>query len=262
LIALHSAATGGCVTTPEFDKLSGITPTTIVQVVKCELIWARDDHPQLLGAQTTGGTRWVAVADLTLQVDESASLAPSFTHTDVVSRSLSRVFNWGVKLDTKAQRTYTQSVAFEIAELTDPAGQCADREAIGGGRFALNGQIGLSEIVGMAFSAAKYVPGQGFEPHPEYLVKDDKAKSRTGSKYFGQSLQFVVSKNVNKVGPTWVLTFFRGPGGFLTMERGDTNKLAISFAPDVKTATFSNSMLLQQDTASRLIQIEQELESF
>lgn len=264
LAFIFSMLSGGCVTMPEFDKMSGITPATIVQVVKCELIWARSDHPQLWGDARTGVKQWVAVADLTLQVDESTTLTPSFTHTDVVSRSFSRLFNWGVKLDTKAQRTYTQSVAFEIADLKDPAGECSDRESVGGGRFALNGRIGLSEVVGMAFGAAKYVPNEGFEPHDRYpLAKDAREpKSRTGSKYFGQSLQFVVTKNVNKVGPTWVLTFFKGPGGFLTMERGDTNKLAISFAPDVNVANMSNNILLQQDTASRLIQIEQQLESF
>jgi hypothetical protein len=269
-ISLFSVLGSGCVTTPEFDKLSGITPATIVEVVKCELIWAAEDHPQLVGSPP-----WVAVADLTLQVDETTTLTPSFSHTDVVSRTFSRVFNWGVKLDTQAQRIYTQSVTFRIRSLKDPAGRCANRESIGGAGFALNGRLGLSEIVGMAFGSTKYVPGKSgaagnFEPRDKYLALLAAAASgprnEAKSKYFGQALEFVVTKNINSVGPTWVLTFFRGPGGFMKIERGDTNKLAISFAPDTRgeenaesAAAYSNSTLLQQNSASRLNQIQQML---
>jgi len=281
-VTFVSALVSGCVTLPEFDKVTGITPASIVQVIKCELIWARQDNKQL---QDGHSPAWLAVADLTLQVDETTTLTPSFAHTDMVSRSLSRLFNWGVKLDTRAQRIYTQSVTFKIPELHDP--RCANRDSIGGAGFALNGSLGLSEIVRMAFGSSQYVPtkdGGVFGP-PDYkerymaeLAKADKPKAAK-SKYFGQSLSFIVTKNINKVGPTWVLSFFKGPGGFLTMERGDTNKLAISFAayePGVKfagpgglgeynaeaAAAYSNSTLLQQDSASRLNQIQQSLESF
>jgi hypothetical protein len=52
----------------------------------------------------------------------------------------------------------------------------------------------------------------------------------------------------------------------MKIERGDTNKLAISFAPDTRgeenaesAAAYSNSTLLQQNSASRLNQIQQML---
>jgi len=264
-VAFLSVLVSGCVTLPEFDKLSGITPTTIVEVVKCELIWAKKDHDELRSFPP-----WVAVAELTLQVDETTSLTPSFTHTDVVSRSLSRLFNWGVKLDTRAKRIYTQSVTFNMDDsLQDPAGHCANRDSVDGVGFALNGRLGLSEIVGMAFGSAKYVPGEGNEGgHLEsnYFTLRDAApggpKKGAKSKYFGQTLEFVVTKNINKVGPTWVLSFFKGPGGFLTMERGDTNKLLISFAPNEGLAAYSNATLRDENQTSRLNQIQQSLESF
>jgi len=68
---------------------------------------------------------WLAVADLTSEVDEGATLTPSFTRTDVISKTVSHVFNWGVKLDTQSQRIYTQSITFRIDELNDE--RCKDR---------------------------------------------------------------------------------------------------------------------------------------
>jgi hypothetical protein len=258
-VAFLSVLSSGCVTIPEFDKLSGITPVTIVEVVRCELYWAYQDHKELQGYPP-----WYAVADLTLQIDETTSLTPSFTHTDMVSRSLSRMFNWGVKLDTSAKRIYTQSVTFDIREIGIDENnrnrkRCADRDSIGGVGFALNGRLGLSEIVSMAFEAARYVAGKDrFEPH-KYAALAEKEKG-SGSKYFGQSLEFVVTKNINKVGPTWVLTFFKGPGGFLTMERGDTNKLLISFSPDKKAATRGVDTLRQEGAIMKLDQIDQKVD--
>ncbi len=274
VIVLGALGVGGCVTTPEFDAVSGVTPATIADVVKCELIWAREDHPQLSGQPGEKSPPWLAVADLTLQVDESATLTPAFTHTDVVSKAVSHVFGWGIKFDTQAQRIYTQSITFKIDKLKDPTHRCDNRELVAGTGFSLNGRLGLSEVVGMAFASSKYVPaeGGGLGGLENKALKLASAKAASGgeskNKYFGQALEFVVTKNLNGVGPTWILTFFRGPGGFFKVERGDTHKLSISFAPyspgapdrGENIATYGNSTLLQQNSASRLNQIQQKLD--
>ena len=80
---------------------------------------------------------------------------------------MSHVFNWGVKLDTQAQRIYTQSITFKINDLEDPLGQCTNRDLISGAGISLNGRLGLSEIVGMAFGAAKFDPKRGRVPTQE-----------------------------------------------------------------------------------------------
>lgn len=264
-----SILVSACVTTPEFDTLTGITPKTIADVIKCELIWARDDHPELAGRKNDPAhPPWLAVADLTLEVDEGATLTPSFTHTDVISKTVSHVFNWGVKLDTQSQRIYTQSITFRIDELNDE--RCKDRETLGGRGFSLNGNLGLSEIVRMALESAKYSPETGTFGPKAFAAGGGGGAGGGGTKYFGQSLQFAVTKNLNGMGPTWVLTFFKGPGGFFKAERGDTNKLLISFAPYSKkapdkaeaAARYSNSMLQQNTLPSSILinQLQQKLE--
>src|SRR5262249_4340549 len=41
LLLFASLMTAGCATTPSFDKLSGVTPKTIVDVIECEIIAAK-----------------------------------------------------------------------------------------------------------------------------------------------------------------------------------------------------------------------------
>lgn len=239
----------GCVTTPEFDHRSGVSPTSVVQVVECELIAAKARYERLrYRPDKRGSEYWVAVADLTLQVDESATLTPSFTHTDVVSTTLTRVFNWGVKVDTQAQRIYNQSVTFTLSQLR-PNPACDD---VGGFDFSLNGDLGISEVVGMAFHATQRAPG-----YPGVAFT---AGGKNNA--FGESVQFVVTKNVNGLGPTWILSFFKGPGGLLQMQRGDTHKLVISFAPAsapggaakaAEAAKANNYLLLQQNLPTSII---------
>ena len=137
----------GCVTTPQFETLSGVTPKTIVDVIECELIEAREKirnaNKRLDKKKQPTLDEWTAVADLTLQVDEDASLAPAFAHTDVVSKSLTRAFDWGVKFNTQATRIYTETVTFKIADL-----KTCRRPAT---RLSLNGNLGLDETIAMAF---------------------------------------------------------------------------------------------------------------
>jgi hypothetical protein len=141
----------GCVSIPQFDSLSGVTPKTIVDTIECELITARNkvEAARRRNNKLPSLCDYVAVADLSLQVDEQMVLAPSFTHTNVISKSLTRVFDWGVKLDTQAQRTFSQSVTFEISNLDLDRNRRCDRPD---GGVSLNGNLGLGEVVEMAFA--------------------------------------------------------------------------------------------------------------
>jgi hypothetical protein len=275
LVAVATALTG-CVTTPQFDKSSGVTPKTVVDVIACELIEARDKicrrnrelanlppvaYEPCLGLRQTSVfgrplanlSNWTAVAELTLTVDEQATLAPSFAHTDVVSKSLTRAFDWGVKYSTEAQRIYTESVTFQIGNLRKKDGRCDTPPT----RVSLNGHLGLDEVVEMAFgSVDEHDTGIGFSgdlfdgPKKSYdsgktpsvkslpfLRRQPRVGGRGGSSSqgkkeasFGTSIEFVVTKGISSTGPTWTLAQFKGPGRLFSGERQNTHKLRISFA--------------------------------
>ena len=52
----------------------------------------------------------------------------------------------------------------------------------------------------------------------------------SAEKVFGGSIQFLVTKNVNAVGPTWTLVHFKGPGGLLSASQVNTDKITLAFA--------------------------------
>ena len=234
-----------CVRTPDFETSSGVTPNAVIDVIQCELVQARKRYEKLARKDLD----WVAVADLTLQVDEQATLTPAFTHTSVLSKTASLLFDWGAKLDTQSQRVYNETVSLKIWQLKDPGPDCLDNSARS---VSLNGSLGLTEIVKMAFESIDAQQDVGIE------FKNDAKKSGV----FGTSLQFVVVRNVNSTGPTWTLANFKGPGKLFFAQRMDTHKLTISFAGkgNVQAATMNNLKLIQQTVPSSIInQLQQQL---
>jgi hypothetical protein len=237
----------GCVSLPQFDASGGVTPKTVVGVIECELIKARNRIDIENKARRESGEAknvaledlhgWVAVADLALQVDEQAVLTPSFAHTGVVSKSLSQAFDWGAKLDTQSQRVYNQTVTFNIADLRP---QCGAESH--GNRVALNGSLGLDEVLRMAFDSAN-VKGVSLgrqdsdeddgkdRPAGKGAKKVKKKKKPVGRTQaaFGTTIEFVVVKGFGPSGPTWTLSNFKGAGRLFTVQRSDTHRVQVSF---------------------------------
>jgi hypothetical protein len=73
----------------------------------------------------------------------------------------------------------------------------------------LSGTLGISDFVAMAAQS------EGLD---------------TSNKVFGGTIQFLVTKNVNSVGPTWTLVHFKGPGGLLNFSQVNTDKITPAFA--------------------------------
>lgn len=271
-IACVLVITSGCATTPHFDKISGVTPKTIVDVIECEIIAARQKNDtrvtrewgRLFGGKSgrkqpiRNLRNYYAVAELNLQVDEQLVLAPSFTHTDVVSKQLTRVFDWGVKVDSQAQRVYSESVAFDIAKLPNDKESCRKRLA----GISLNGTLGLEEVVDMAFGSID-PEDEGIDFPATSGGNGDgggkgKGKGKGGGKgggkkggaskggnrgAFGTSLEFTLVGAITPTGPSWNLVNFKGPGKLFSAQRVDTHKVTISFATTPSEAALQNFIM-------------------
>src|SRR5262245_14813389 len=173
-------------------------------------------------------TTYVAVAELTLQVDEQATLVPSFTHTDVVSKTFTRAFDWGVKLDTQSHRAYSESITFVIGKMSDDKNSCERLRA----GISLNGKLGIEEVVDMAFgSIDPDDEGIDLPVGAETTGGGSSSRQGSGSKgAFGTSLEFDLAGAITASGPTFTLVNFKGPGKLFTTQRNDTHKITISFA--------------------------------
>jgi hypothetical protein len=286
VVAGVSLLASGCVTTPSFDRISGVKPKTVVDVIECELIQARNNDEKRIAAlqerirrgAIKAGTRfprlkeWTAVVELTLQVDEELTLTPAFTHTDVVSQSLTRAFDWGVKVDTQASRIYNETVTFELGRLPE---QCPKQPS---GRWSINGDLGLQEIVEMAFGSIdlddpatlgspprEQLGEQHGEsarketkpaPQPNAMTLEDigqrrlsggrrqgQGKGGKSEAAFGTTIEFQVVSGLSSAGPTWSLKYFRGPGKLFSAQRTDTHRLTISFGLSAGEAVTNNNKL-------------------
>lgn len=204
-IAVVTVFVGGCVTTPQFESMSGVTPSSVIDVIQCELV------------QTKSYFRgWTAVADLTFQVNEQLTLAPSFTHTDVVSKSLTRIFDWGLKFDTQSSRIYSETITLDLDSLVATK-WCDAHTTQGTQGVSLNGNLGLVEVIKM---------GLGSIDAGDLGVRHGAEKKAA----FGTTIEFELLKAVSASGPTWTLSHFKGPGKLFSTQRNDTHKLAISFS--------------------------------
>jgi hypothetical protein len=284
----------GCVSTPSLDKVSGVTPQTVVDVIECELYNARKAidkklatdkqlaqcfegsagrrvlkslaaRRRIAGCQSLGDYK--AVAELALQVDEQLTLAPAFTHTDVVSNTFTRVFDWGLKFDSQASRTYTQTITFNISDLgKDKQGRDVNPCVRPPSRVSLNGNLGLEEVVRLAFEAIDSkdygvdlgdTTADSPPPASAALAADaggrgrgrgrDKAKSA-----FGTSIEFVLLLGVNGAGPTWTLQHFKGPGKFVSTQRTDRHSVTIGFANTAELAAYQALVTKQSTIPSTL----------
>jgi hypothetical protein len=56
---------------------------------------------------------------------------------------------------------------------------------------------------------------------------------------FGGYVTFGVTKNLNSVGPTWMLTNFKGPGSLAGLSEINTDKIAFAFAQGTMAASRS-----------------------
>jgi hypothetical protein len=79
----------------------------------------------------------------------------------------------------------------------------------------LAGELGMVQSAEMAFTSGG-------------LNLQTKLSGASGA--FGGYVNFIITKNLNSVGPTWTLTHFKGPGSLAGVSEMNTDKLTFAFA--------------------------------
>lgn len=218
----------GCSGAPRLDLPNGrVTVRNIEDRVQCEVFKAARNHPRLKTEQ------WVAVAALTLQVDDGAGLSPNLAY---IQPAASFMFNAGAVLSGARERIFDETLSIPIANLSSAI--CRDDNTSDN---VLTGELGIIETVDLALRSAG--------PHNVGTF----AGSSTSTDAFGETLQFVLTVNLNGVGPAWTLTHFTGPGGLAAVNRMNTNKLIISFAPPTALSVQSSAAYTAHDHNLRML---------
>jgi hypothetical protein len=85
----------------------------------------------------------------------------------------------------------------------------------------LSGNLGISELVAMAAQTQRL----------------DQTPNPAGKGVFGGSIQFLVTKNLSALGPTWTLVHFKGPGPLASLSEVNTDKITLAFAQGPNAGT-------------------------
>jgi hypothetical protein len=241
-------ALSGCAGVPDFDKSEEITVNHILDEIECELYSIRNNYPKL--ADQLAKEQWVASASLSLTVNDLGSLTPSSTFTTPLTKLTTFAFNGAALLQKERERTFNESIDILFRQL-GPA-PCQRLAARGYPYDPHGNNLGLEEVVKMAFRAIRNDP-DAFNGSDGGGGGGAGAKNTTA---FSSTIQFIVTKNLNAVGPTWTLEWYKGPGNLAELSRADTQQIIIEFSPGTtsKTSAKPQTMTTAEKSAAGLNQ--------
>jgi hypothetical protein len=236
-VFLGASVGSGCAV-PHYDvpytEVGQPTVKSIVQRIQCEirdLVRDDPDDPAAFYAPYLLSQDFDVLVSMSIEVNDTGGLTPSLAYMKALSPLTSFTFSGNATLSESRDHTFTENLQFSVREIyldwynwklakqagidTDEAGltphDCPPADT------NLSGTLGIIDFVSMA-------------AHSEGL-------DNSSDKVFGGTIQFLVTKNVNSVGPTWTLVHFKGPGGFLNFSQINTDKITLAFAqgPNVGT---------------------------
>jgi hypothetical protein len=235
LAAIVCTLMGGGCAVPIYDvpytEAGHPTVKTIVERIQCEI---KDlaINPQY-GRFLLNGDYDVLIA-MSIDVNNTGGLTPSLSYmTPLSAAATSFTFSGNGTLSESREHTFSENLQYSVRQiyidwyayrLAEQAG--LDPQWLGltlhdcpTADTNLSGTLGIGDFVAMAAASE----GLDTETAPD--------------KIFGGMIQFLVTKNVNAVGPTWVLVHFKGPGGLAGLSQVNTDKITLSFAqgPNVGT---------------------------
>lgn len=215
LTALASIMLAGC-GTPQFlvarDE-GGPTVALIVGRITCELAdLVRNEGEFGKYGDILRAAEYEVAVSLSLLVTEKGELAPNFNFPAPPNFA----FNIGAAVSRTREQNFTQNLHFTMTEISDRVATIRNYARCPSDDGFLQGDLGIRETAMLAFTA----PSSNLS-----------ARLNGTQGEFGGYVSFVLSRNINGVGPTWQLTRFRGPGSLGTLSRADTNKITFAFAP-------------------------------
>jgi hypothetical protein len=243
---LGLALVGGCSNIDQFDlpknaSTGGPTPKSIVTRLKCELAVLAADNYRF--KDFIDSNHFVVGVQLDLTVTDDGTLAPSFTYTNGIFS-----FNVGAKYDISRAQNFTERLFLSIDDIRAQTGGRAPNDPNFPGPLdcprvdtLLAGDLGIVRSVEMALFT------------PDLALISTKLSGTAGA--FGGSVNFMVTKNLNSVGPTYTLTHFKGPGSLAGISELNNDKLTFAFAarsatgnspPTAKADSFLNTLIQGQ----------------
>ncbi len=209
---ISASLCGGCAV-PRYDvPYPDGTPavTSIVNRLQHELLEQVRDGARNQEWLLTGD--YQVVASLSLEVNDTGGLAPSLSYLNPLNKLESFTFGGSGVLSESRDHNFTENLQFSLRQIYQDSKRFTGAYPPPPADTNLAGTLGVGDFVAMADSS----PG---------LAEDRAAPNSV----FGGSVQFLVTKSVSALGPTWSLVHFKGPGG-INLSEINTDKITLAFA--------------------------------
>jgi hypothetical protein len=261
--SLVSLMCAGCAV-PRFDvptdNVDQPTVQTIVARIQCEIRDMVVDN--MLNDVTSFHRLFLLDGDydveiaLSLEVNDTGGLAPNLAYIDPLSKLASFMFNGTGTISESRDHNFTENIQLSVRNIYTEWRTNANPHNCPVADTNLAGTLGIKDYVAMA----------ALTPHL------DQKQTISGKGVFGGSMQFVVTKNLSALGPTWSLVRFKGPGPLVSLSEVNTDKITLAFAqgpnagkplgpvtrviPPNPPNPFTNFFLQQLLTSSLLTQLQ------
>jgi len=245
------------------DTAGQPTVTTIVARLECEIRdmvrddMGDDDVTSFHRLFLLNGDYDIAVA-LQLEVNDSGGLTPTLAYLNPISKLASFMFGGSATLSESRDQTFTENIQLSTRKIYSDWKNKTKSFDCPTADTNLAGTLGIKDLVAMAAltdrslgpqpaqSQAAATPPQQCAAAPksppaarcpgvqQCLCPPAPQQTTSGQQgsttQFGGSIQFLVTKNLTAVGPTWSLVHFKGPGGLAGVSEVNTDKITLAFA--------------------------------
>jgi hypothetical protein len=151
---------------------------------------------------------------LSLEVNDTGGVSPNLSYMHPIGKAASFIFGAAGTLSESRDHTFTENIQLSARKIYADWKTGANPHDCPNPDTNLAGTLGINNIVAMAA-----------------LTPDlDDKQTLSGKGVFGGSVQFVVTKNLNSLGPTWSLVHFKGPGPLASLSEVNTDKIILAFA--------------------------------
>ncbi len=237
-VVFSTSLCGGCAV-PQFDvpvdsTTGAPTVNTIVSRVKCEMLdMVRNDRgnddPNSQDRLFLLDYDFDLVVALALEVNDTGGLAPSLSFIDPLSKVASFTLGTTAVLSESRDRSFSETLQFSFRNIYTNWQQHQDWYQCPVASTNLDGDLELHRFVATADLSPNLVTSTPAAAAPAASAKADAPAASAKPAVFGGSDQFLITKNLSALGPTWSLVHFKGPGA-LSLSEVNTDKLTFSFA--------------------------------
>jgi hypothetical protein len=161
---------------------------------------------------------------LSIEVNDTGGLTPSVSYMNPIHGMGLFTFSGNGTLSESRDHNFTENLQFSVREIYNDWKLWQNAQLTGGDTLSLDphdcppadtnlsGTLGINDFVAMA-------------------ALSENLDTQNPKGVFGGSIQFLVTKNVTSVGPTWTIVHFKGPGGIANLSEVNTDKVTLAFAP-------------------------------